>query len=158
MQEAIYHGIPILGFPFYADQFLNLNKIQNRGLGLKLKFSTLTEEEFSKSLNKILTDPKFYKTSQDFSVRFRDRQNSPMDTMIFWMEYVIRNKGAPFLRSPALDLSFFQYYMLDVLFVIFLILLFSALCLWIALIIGRALFFRVKKLVQSSVKKSTKVE
>lgn len=107
-QEAIYHGIPILGFPFYAEQLLNLQKIQVNGQGLKLKFSTLTEGQFTKSLNEILTNPNFYNTSQDYSIRFRDRQNSPMDTMIFWMEYVIRHKKAPFIKSPGLNLSFIQ--------------------------------------------------
>lgn len=37
-----------------------------------------------------------------------------MDTAIYWIEYVIRHRGAPHLRYPAADLNFFQYYSLDV--------------------------------------------
>lgn len=38
----------------------------------------------------------------------------PIDTGVYWIEYVIRHKGAAHLRSPALDLPFYQYLLLDV--------------------------------------------
>ena len=37
-----------------------------------------------------------------------------MDTAIYWIEYVIRHRGAKHMRYPAADLNFFQYYSLDV--------------------------------------------
>ena len=37
----------------------------------------------------------------------------PMDTAIYWIEYVIRN-GAKSLRSPSLDLYWWQVELLDV--------------------------------------------
>lgn len=45
---------------------------------------------------------------------FLDRPMPPLDTGIYWIEYVLRHKGAPHLRSPALDLSVVQYLLLDV--------------------------------------------
>lgn len=45
---------------------------------------------------------------------------SPMDTAIYWTEYVIRHKGAPHLRSTAVGMPWYQYYLIDVFFVIFL--------------------------------------
>jgi glucuronosyltransferase len=33
---------------------------------------------------------------------------------VYWTEYVIRHKGAPHLRSAALDLAWYQYFLLDV--------------------------------------------
>lgn len=44
---------------------------------------------------------------------------SPMETAMFWTEYVIRHKGAPHLRSPAVGMPWYHYYLIDVLFVIF---------------------------------------
>lgn len=56
-----------------------------------------------------------YQTKLDFvSKSFRDQQTSPLERAIWWTEYVIRNKGAPQLRSPAADLSWIEYLMLDV--------------------------------------------
>lgn len=45
---------------------------------------------------------------------FTDRPQHPMDTAIYWLEYVIKYKGAPHLRSAALDLTWYQYLLLDI--------------------------------------------
>jgi glucuronosyltransferase len=39
---------------------------------------------------------------------------SPLDTAIFWTEYVIRHGGATHMRSAALDLAWYQYLLIDV--------------------------------------------
>jgi glucuronosyltransferase len=39
---------------------------------------------------------------------------SPLDTAIFWTEYVIRHAGAPHLRTAAVELAWYQYLLLDV--------------------------------------------
>jgi glucuronosyltransferase len=49
---------------------------------------------------------------------FRDRPQSALDTAIFWTEYVIRHRGAPHLRSAAVDLPWYQYMLLDVIMVV----------------------------------------
>ena len=45
---------------------------------------------------------------------FHDRPMSPLNTAIFWTEYVIRHGGAPHMRSAALDLAWYQYLLIDV--------------------------------------------
>lgn len=49
---------------------------------------------------------------------FRDRPLSALDTAIFWVEYIVRN-GKNSLRSPALDLNWWQLHLFDVYAVIF---------------------------------------
>lgn len=39
---------------------------------------------------------------------------TPLETGVYWTEYVLRHKGAPHMASPARDLNWFQYYMYDV--------------------------------------------
>jgi glucuronosyltransferase len=34
----------------------------------------------------------------------KDRLMKPLDSAIYWIEHVIRHKGAPHLRSAGLDL------------------------------------------------------
>lgn len=48
------------------------------------------------------------------SDRFRDQPLTPLETGMFWVKHVAKNKGAPHLRSIAVDLSFCQLYNLDV--------------------------------------------
>lgn len=38
----------------------------------------------------------------------------PADAVNYWVEYVVRNKGAQHLRVAALDLEWYQYMLIDV--------------------------------------------
>lgn len=38
----------------------------------------------------------------------------PMDLATFWIEFVIKHRGAPHLRNPGLNLRWYEYYYLDV--------------------------------------------
>lgn len=58
------------------------------------------------------------------SRRFKDRPMSAEDTVDYWTKYVIRHKGAPHLKSQALNLTWYQYLLLDVIAVILLIFIF----------------------------------
>lgn len=44
----------------------------------------------------------------------RYQRHSPLDTAVYWTEYVIRHKGAGYWQSPARDLNWVQYYGYDV--------------------------------------------
>lgn len=57
---------------------------------------------------------RYAKNAKKLSALFRDQPVTPLETAKYWIEYVIRNKGAPHMRSSALDLNFFQYHNLDV--------------------------------------------
>lgn len=65
------------------------------------------------------------------------RPLKPLDEAVFWIEYVMRNKGAKHLRVAAHHLTWYQYRLLDVLSFITLIL---ALILYISLKIFRVAF------------------
>jgi glucuronosyltransferase len=43
-----------------------------------------------------------------------DQPMKPLDRAVFWIEYVMRNKGAKHLRPALHDLTWFQYHSLDV--------------------------------------------
>lgn len=44
----------------------------------------------------------------------QDQPLKGVDKAIWWIEYVIRYKGAEHLKSSAADMSFIEYLMLDV--------------------------------------------
>lgn len=43
------------------------------------------------------------------------------ENAVWWTEYVLRHEGAKHLRSPAVGLSFYKYYMLDIVSVLLII-------------------------------------
>ena len=61
--ESIYHRVPILAMPIFADQPDNAARIVERGLGLSIDRHTVTEKKVTEAIRKILDDPKY---EQDF--------------------------------------------------------------------------------------------
>lgn len=51
---------------------------------------------------------------QLLSSRFKDRPMTPLQSALYWTEYVINHHGADHLRPASVDLSFYQYMFLDV--------------------------------------------
>lgn len=66
--EAVKHGVPILGIPLYGNNYQNLAKVQQKGLGLLIDKSTITETILHSSIRQILENPKFERTAQEVSV------------------------------------------------------------------------------------------
>ncbi|XP_018334031.1 2-hydroxyacylsphingosine 1-beta-galactosyltransferase-like [Agrilus planipennis] len=54
--EAIYHGVPLLAIPIFAEQFMNAAEIESLGYGLKLYYTDITEENFSHLVNELLNN------------------------------------------------------------------------------------------------------
>jgi len=54
----VYHGVPILGIPFFADQKYNSKKIETEEIGLHLPFHELTKEKLLTGVTAILNDSK----------------------------------------------------------------------------------------------------
>lgn len=65
-----------------------------------------------------------YKSSmQRLSALHHDRPVTPMNTSVFWVEYVMRHGGARHLRMASHDLNWFQYHSAEVIASLLLVLL-----------------------------------
>lgn len=58
---------------------------------------------------------RYIEASRDVSRRYRDQPLTPIETAVYWTEYVIRHKGSPHLRSASMELNWFEYHNVDVL-------------------------------------------
>jgi hypothetical protein len=112
--EAKFHGVPILGVPFFADQSGNVRKIVDEGWGILLNPKNLTEQSLEKSINAVLHDSRYNENARKLSVLFRDRPLMPKQLAIFWIEYVIRHRGASHMHFQGADLNMIQKTSLDV--------------------------------------------
>lgn len=115
--ESIAHGIPMIMIPFIADQFRNAIKVEEAGYGKFLDFNDLTMESLTRTLNEILLNGNYSKRAKEISAIFNDNIVHPMDEAMWWIEYIIRFKGAKHLKSHAIQMSWFQYLQLDVILV-----------------------------------------
>lgn len=57
---------------------------------------------------------RYKETVSATSASLRDQMTTPQERAVFWTEYVIRHRGAPQLRSPATQLSWVEFLLLDV--------------------------------------------
>ncbi|KAF5283541.1 hypothetical protein FQA39_LY17321 [Lamprigera yunnana] len=119
--ETVYHGVPLLGIPVFGDQNKNLALVEEGEYGLSVPYSKVSEETFSFALNELLYNPKYLQNAKKRSIIMHDQPVKPLDKAIYWIEYVIRHKGASHLKSAALQLNWYQYLLLDVLLFVFLI-------------------------------------
>ena len=58
-QEAVYHQVPLIGFPVFGDQIHYVVKAQKDGYAILLDWSTLTDEILYDAIKDILTNPKY---------------------------------------------------------------------------------------------------
>ncbi|KAJ8720260.1 hypothetical protein PYW07_012303 [Mythimna separata] len=145
--EAVYCGVPIVGIPLFGDQFANAQSAVESGIGVTVDMFTLNQRELKDALNIILQE-KYQKKAKELSRLWKDRPLSPMDTAIFWIEYVARNKGAVNLKPPTVDMPLYEYLMLDVILAV------GSVSLLIVLIIVKAILFVKRKIpTQKIVKK-----
>lgn len=110
--ESVFYAKPILGMPMFGDQPTNVAKAVRQGIALSIDFGKLNEVELKQKLHELLNNPHYNQTIRNLSRRYRDQPMTPLDTAVFWVEYVLRNGGAH-LRNAGLDLSFVQYHSLD---------------------------------------------
>ncbi|XP_069374564.1 UDP glucuronosyltransferase 5 family, polypeptide G1 [Paralichthys olivaceus] len=139
MYEAIFHGVPVVGLPLLFDQFDNLLRLKERGAARVVEVKSLTKENFIEALKDILETPSYRNRIQHLSRLHHDRPVSPMDTAIFWIEYVIRNKGASHLQPAAFSLPWYSYFCLDV--AVFIMAVLGALV-WVSVLVCRVLCCR----------------
>ncbi|XP_033858354.1 UDP-glucuronosyltransferase 2A1-like isoform X2 [Acipenser ruthenus] len=116
--EAIYHGVPIVGLPLIFDQFDNLIRLQVRGAAKVLEVTTLDSGDLLHALQEVLRDPFYRRNMQRLSRLHRDQPIKPMDNALFWIEYVMRNKGAAHLRTESYKMPWYVYHCLDVIAVL----------------------------------------
>ncbi|XP_031197872.1 UDP-glucuronosyltransferase 2B1-like isoform X2 [Mastomys coucha] len=112
--EAIYHGIPIVGIPLFVDQPDNINHMVAKGAAVRVDFNTLSTTDLLTALKTVINDPSYKENAMRLSRIHHDQPMKPLDRAVFWIEYVMRNKGAKHLRPALHDLSWFQYHSLDV--------------------------------------------
>uniref|UniRef100_A0A8C2C5Z2 UDP-glucuronosyltransferase n=1 Tax=Cyprinus carpio TaxID=7962 RepID=A0A8C2C5Z2_CYPCA len=114
IQEAIYHGVPIVGLPISFDQPDNLSRMQAKGTAKIVDIATLDRTVFLEAIKEVLHNPSYKENMQKLSKLHHDQPMKPLDRAVFWIEFVMRNRGAPHLRTQAYRMSWIEYHSIDV--------------------------------------------
>ncbi|XP_071844452.1 UDP-glucuronosyltransferase 1A10-like [Apostichopus japonicus] len=113
--EAIYHGVPMVLLPLFADQFFTSTRIQKKGMGVMLDVLQITEESFREAVNTVLHDRRYQKNADRLSAIYRDlnKNQSPLERAVYWIDHVLQF-GGDHLRPRSADMGTIELYSLDV--------------------------------------------
>lgn len=111
--ESMYHGVPTLFMPFFGDQHRNALRAVRSGYARKTLFVDITEQSLMSEISQLVDDKRYYNRAKQIATLFRDTIVDPMNESMFWMDYVVRHRGAAHLKSNAVNLSIVQYLLLD---------------------------------------------
>ncbi|XP_075986239.1 UDP-glycosyltransferase UGT5-like [Anticarsia gemmatalis] len=135
--EAITAGVPLIGMPMIGDQWFNVERYVSHKIGIRLDLETATVESFTNAINTIINDESYRRNIIKLRDIIQDEPMKPLDKSIWWIEYVLRHGGAKHLRSPAANISYFEYLELELVFTV-LAILFAILA--VIIIVLRAIF------------------
>ncbi|XP_041642607.1 UDP-glucuronosyltransferase 2B33-like [Cheilinus undulatus] len=145
IQEAIYHSVPLVGIPLILDQQDNLFRMKVRGVAKVLDIATVNKDNFLEAVKEVLYEPSYRERMRWLSNLQRDQPMKPLDRAMFWIEFVMRHKGAKHLRTESYKMSNIQYHSIDiVVLLIAIILLVSTLPLSAAGFMCRRVFCQSK--------------
>ncbi|XP_018409092.1 PREDICTED: UDP-glucuronosyltransferase 2A1-like isoform X5 [Nanorana parkeri] len=112
--EAIYHGIPMVGIPLFADQPDNMIHMKTKGMAVIVDINKMKSQDLVDAVNTVINNPTYKENALRISRIHHDQPMKPLDRAVFWIEFVMRHKGAKHLRPASHDLTWYQYHCLDV--------------------------------------------
>ncbi|CAL8100655.1 unnamed protein product [Orchesella dallaii] len=112
--EALYNGVPMISFPILGDQDFNSHRINKMGGNVELEIGSFTSEELISAVTTLVYEPSMKLQMKRLQNIFRDRPMTPVDTAVWWTEYVLRTEDTSHLRPTGNDQYWFQRRQLDV--------------------------------------------
>lgn len=114
LQESVYHGVPLIGMPVFADQISNVVKAVHDGYAVQLDWSSLSERNLAEAIQTVLSGDGYRRTVAALSRLMKEQPETPLRRAAYWVEHVIEHRGATHLQSPARHLPRYQRAMFDV--------------------------------------------
>ena len=110
--EAVYHGVPMIGFPLFGDQKFNAFRIKQREYGLILDVVKFTPQELIDSMKFVLDNDKYSRNVKKASAILHDSIMKPGETISYWIEHILRH-GHGHLVSHSDNYNWYQFYSFD---------------------------------------------
>lgn len=89
-------------------------RCERTGFAKRIKFEDITTDLLFRKLTDLLENPSYTSKANQVAQVFQDNPIHPMETAIYHIEYVIRHKGANYLKSAATELWWYERILLDV--------------------------------------------
>ena len=116
--EAIYFGVPVIAMPIFDDQLHQATKLQTHAnIGKVLHLRQAAPEELYALIKEVLSNPDYRQNAKRLSAIMHDEPLTPKQKMLYWVNHMTKH-GVSYLKSTTLELSWYQYLLLDVVAII----------------------------------------
>ncbi|XP_048454654.1 UDP-glucuronosyltransferase 1A1-like [Rhincodon typus] len=112
--EAICSAVPMLLLPLFSDQIENAERLKVQGVGVVMSLKDLSSQGLVEALNTVINDTRYKEVITKMSSLYKDRPVQPLEISAYWVEFVMRHRGAEHLQAAAHDYNWIQYHCLDV--------------------------------------------
>ncbi|KAK2721391.1 UDP-glycosyltransferase UGT5-like [Artemia franciscana] len=131
VQEAIYHGVPIIGLPVFADQDNNVRRIERNGNGRLLEWKGITETKIDKAVKSVLYDPKYRQNAKKYSKMAKSPLTNWKQTAMHYINMVLENDNVDFMKVETSHIYGFQRHLFDVYLFFLIFFIFIIYCIYV---------------------------
>ena len=111
--EALFHGVPTIGFPIFGDQHYNCKRASVKNIGACLELKSFTAEELLATIHEITSNASYSASAEQRSQIYRDRAMTARQRAVYWVEHALKYGGSH-VHAHALDMPWYEYLMLDI--------------------------------------------
>lgn len=122
VNEALFHGKPLICIPNFADQGDISRRVVERGVGLMLSKNDLNKDTLVATIREVTQNPTYRNNAERIS-RLWHMQPTGLEQAMMWVERVHQHGFFNHWRSSGSSLSFFQYFCIDVIIMLLVLLL-----------------------------------
>lgn len=131
--ESLYHGVPMIGFPAFAEQHHNARRAEAKNFSITMNIKSFKSDELVRAINTVIgsntKESVYTRNAKIAQEKLQSRPVTPQDKVAYWVDYVIKYGGHD-LRSHALEIGTVEFLMIDLIaFIIGIFLTFILVCL-----------------------------
>ncbi|TGZ58330.1 UDP-glucosyltransferase 2-like isoform X1 [Temnothorax longispinosus] len=145
-EEAVYYTVPLLGLPLLIDQYTQVNKMVSLGVAKRLNIMDISRGNLNGSIIDILTDKRYKERMLEVKALNEDKPYDPLEHVIWWIEFVIRHKGASHLRSSIADEPWYKKSEMDVIAILSIVIFVTLFCTLIIICKSLKMIFNLMKM------------
>uniref|UniRef100_A0A914E457 glucuronosyltransferase n=1 Tax=Acrobeloides nanus TaxID=290746 RepID=A0A914E457_9BILA len=117
--EGSFNGIPMIATPLFADQNYNAAIIEHKGTGIYLDLKKVTTMTVTNALKEILESDRYYKNAQELKKKLTTFPYKSNEKIVKFVEYAAENLIEDELNLPGANMTFIEYFCLDILIPLF---------------------------------------
>ncbi|VDN17985.1 unnamed protein product [Gongylonema pulchrum] len=114
LTEAVHQGVPLVCVPLFGDQKHNAQKAVKRNIAVCVDKSDLSPNALIHAFRKVLHDTTYRKSSERLSEMIRHKPFSSRERLLRHVDFASKFGPIDSFDIAANDLSFVQYYLLDI--------------------------------------------